>query len=203
VMLACGVQPSMTVSPEEVAHFTRNSEALLVNLGTLDEGRRQAIRNAIAVAARLGRPIVLDPVKCDMSPPRLAFARELMAENQMILKVNKMEATTLTGSKAALRIITGASDLITNGWRQVAVHNGAIWMDRTVAMGCALGALIAALATKAEDPFEAAVAGLLWFGVAGEIGAANSSGPGTFVPAFLDALATVDEETLRKRANLS
>ena len=203
VLLACGAQPSMTVSPEEVSHFTRNSDALLVNLGTLDENRRQAVRAAAGVATRLGKPMVLDPVKCDMSPPRQVFARELLGEHQMILKVNKIEATTLTGAKTPVRIITGASDLVTNGWRQIAVHNGAIWMDRTVAMGCALGALVAALVTKAEDPFEAAIAALVWFGVAGEIAADKASGPGSFEPAFLDALANVDEDTLRKRANVT
>src|SRR5262249_58790509 len=41
VLLAAGAVPSMTVAPAGIAHFVCSAEALAVNLGPLDRGRRQ------------------------------------------------------------------------------------------------------------------------------------------------------------------
>ncbi|WP_236638610.1 carbohydrate kinase family protein [Mangrovicoccus ximenensis] len=46
------------------------------------------------------------------------------------------------------------------------------------------------------EPFEAALAALMHFAVAGERAALHSAGPGSFVPAFVDALALVQPEDM-------
>src|SRR5215467_6120498 len=51
VLLAAGAVPSMTVDPGEIAAFIGGADALLVNLGTLDGERREAVRIAIDTAA--------------------------------------------------------------------------------------------------------------------------------------------------------
>ncbi len=204
VLLACGASPSMTASHEEAPQFTERLDALLINLGTLDAERRAAIRDCAGVAARRGIPVVLDPVKCDLSPPRLAFAAGLLSQGNMILKANQAEARLLAEAPAALRVVTGSVDEISapTGERG-AVSNGHPLMDRTVAMGCALGALVAALAVRAQTPFDGALAALLWFGVAGEIAAERASGPGGFASGFLDALYATSPETIRKQAGIA
>src|SRR5712691_11172431 len=75
VLLAAGAVPSMTISPDEIAEFVARADALLVNLGTLDRGRRESIEVAIEEATDERRPWVLDPVFVDRSQPRTAFAK--------------------------------------------------------------------------------------------------------------------------------
>ena len=53
MLLALGAQPSMTISPEEIAHFVARADALLVNLGTFDaEAAAAAIEIAVAAAQK-------------------------------------------------------------------------------------------------------------------------------------------------------
>src|SRR3954469_18702239 len=62
LLLAAGATPSMTIAPDEIAGFVARADALLVNLGTFDAGRREATDAALEVAADIGLPWVLDPV---------------------------------------------------------------------------------------------------------------------------------------------
>src|SRR5579864_9580269 len=62
MLLAAGAIPSMTISPEEIAPFVAGADALLVNLGTFDRGRREAVEIAVAAASQGGKRWVLDPV---------------------------------------------------------------------------------------------------------------------------------------------
>jgi len=75
ILLSLGCVPSMTLSPEEIAGFVAGSDALLVNLGTFDAERRQAVELAIGAATGKKIPWVLDPVFVDRSAPRADFAR--------------------------------------------------------------------------------------------------------------------------------
>lgn len=202
VLLACGAIPSMTVSPDEAADFTRAADALLVNLGTLDADRRTAMPVSVDAARGEGRPVVLDPVMCHLSPPRLAFARALLGHGPLILKANAAEAAALGHVDTACRIVTGSTDRIAGNGLAFGVVGGHALMDRVVAMGCALGALIAALAAREVEPAIAALAAVAWFGAAGTVAGETAKGPGTFVPAFLDALYALDETEIRNRTRL-
>lgn len=203
VLLACGAVPSMTVSPREAADFTAASGALLINLGTLDEGRETAIDRSLEIAAGRKLPVVLDPVKCEMSAHRLAFARSICDRLPVILKTNVTEAGALGEVAAACRIVTGKTDVIEISDTRLEVTNGDPVMDRVVAMGCALGGLIAALSVHAPSPQIAALAALVWFGVAGERAAASASGPGSFRPAFIDSLAGLSEAQIHQGARVT
>ncbi len=88
---------SMTSALEEVEAFARRADALVVNLGTLDEERRTAIRLAAAVARNADKPWIVDPVHCDYSPSRLAFARELIASEPSVVRGNASEMDRFRG----------------------------------------------------------------------------------------------------------
>lgn len=202
VLLACGAIPSMTVSPEEAPEFTARSDALLVNLGMLDADRRAAMPAAIEVAQARSIPVVLDPVMCHLSPARLAFARQLIEKGALILKVNPAESEALGDVPALCRIETGPVDRIVSPHFECTVENGHPTMGKVIAMGCALGALIAALAAKTDDPAIAALAALLWFGIAGEIAGQKAEGPGSFATIFLNALDDLELATIQQRAKV-
>lgn len=207
VLLACGATPSMTVSPEEAAIFTARSDALLINLGTLSDDRKSAIIASHKAANEAGIPVVLDPVMCHVSPPRLAFASQLLAENPDILRANADEIRAIEAAGVPVtqmcRVLTGKVDRIGYHGDEWKIDNGHVWMSMITAVGCAQGGLLAALASRAGSPRTAALAALLWTNIAGEIAAENASGPGFFQPAFIDALHSVSLPEIERRMRIS
>src|SRR5882672_7615218 len=80
VLLAAGAVPSMTLSADEIGAFVARADALLVNLGTFDKERREAMAAALGIASEESVPWVLDPVFIDRSEPRAAYAKSLVAQ---------------------------------------------------------------------------------------------------------------------------
>lgn len=205
ILLACGATPSMTVSPQEVGEFVRRSQALAINLGTMDDQRRNACLVATRVAGEAGIPFVLDPVMCHLSDARLQFALELLGRHPAILRTNSLEADAIGegAATATCHIVTGPIDRIVSNGSVRQISNGDPLLASTIATGCSHGALMAALLVHAEEPVVAAIAASAWFGVAGEIAAGKCHGPGSFPAAFLDALWEVSPRTLAARMKLS
>ena len=214
-LLAAGALPSMTMAPEEIAHFVARSGALLVNLGTLDAERRAALPLALEAAARAGIPVVLDPVFADVSAPRLALAREIMQRKPSVIRMNALEFQAVTGAFPNARrvrefageigatiALTGPTDIVSDGKTLVGIRNGHPYMAQVTAIGCAAGALIAALLACRASPLAGAVAGLAALGVAGEMAAETARGPGSFAVALLDALSALDGTMLSARARI-
>jgi hydroxyethylthiazole kinase len=216
VLLAAGCVPSMTISPEEIAQFVARSDALLVNLGTFDAERREAVRIAVKTATLNKLPWVLDPVLIDRAPSRAEFARSLMKDLPNVVRLNGAEFTALAGapgSNEALAdvsrrhglvvALSGETDLVSDGTRAAAIANGHPLMAKVTAMGCAGSALIAACLSVEADAFRATAAGLLLLGVAGEVAAEGAKGPGSFAVAMIDALAALDGDVLIRRGRVT
>ncbi len=216
LLLAASAIPSLTYAAEEVPYFVEKSASLLINLGTLDAERRASIPVAVNAAKTLEKPWILDPVFVEASPPRLARARELMAQSPRIMRCNASEWAALTEcsfepdtvsdfarTQKIVTALTGATDHVSDGARMMKIDNGHAVMRQTTAMGCAGTALIAALASVEDDALMAAGCGLLILGVTGEIAASRAQGPGSFVPAFLDTLAALTPDMLAKTARVT
>ncbi|MCJ1316746.1 hypothetical protein MMC15_002067 [Xylographa vitiligo] len=91
-------------------------------------------------------------------------------------------------------IMTGPVDVISDGDRTFLVRNGSRLLGQITGTGCTLGTTVAAfVAVEKEDKLLAALAGVLMFEIAAEDAAKRPevNGPGTFVPAFIDALNTI------------
>ncbi len=216
VLLAAGAVPSLTISPEEIGSFVAGADALLVNLGTFDTERRTAIDAAIGAAKTGAKPWVLDPVFVERAPPRAQFARDILIRGPAIVRLNTAEFAVLSGGDSAgdgpaqfaaahgtVVAVTGGVDRITDGARNAVIANGDPLMGLVTAMGCAGSALVAAALAVEADPFIAASAALIAFGIAGEVAALDVDGPGSFAPAIIDALYGLDRATLRQRARVS
>lgn len=199
VLLALGCQPSMTTSPDEVEEFVASAHALLVNLGTLDAERREAMPLAILTAKARSLPWVLDPVFVERSSERRLVFEELLSleGGPDAVRANIAEARTLQLT-ADQRVVvqTGASDRIRQGVYQTDLELGHPFMGYVTGMGCALGGVMAACLAASDDPFIACTAAVLIFGVAGYGVGSKAQGPGSFVPLFLDALHALDDEQL-------
>ena len=95
-------------------------------------------------------------------------------------------------------VLTGATDYLSDGDRTYSVHNGSTYLSQITGSGCVLGATIAAyMAAHKSDRLLATLAAMLVYEIAAERAAERSDvkGPGTFVPAFLDELYSISEET--------
>jgi hydroxyethylthiazole kinase len=216
VLLAVGCVPSMTLSAEEVGSFVASAQALLVNLGTFDAERREATAIAVEAATLNKVPWVLDPVFVDRANLRAAFARELIARRPTVVRLNQFEFAALSdnssspdsvlsyaGSNRIVVAVSGGTDFITDGQRIAAISNGHPLMTKITAMGCAGSALVAACLAVEADALRAATAALVIMGVAGELAAEKSNGPGSLAVAIIDTLHSLDGPTLIARARIN
>jgi hydroxyethylthiazole kinase len=216
VMLAVGADPSMTIAVDEIADFVGGAHALLVNLGTMNPERHEAVGIAVEEAREGGVPWVLDPVFVDRSAVRLAFARSLIDSGPRVVRLNASEFAAFAGTppdetacarfagaqKVAVAL-TGNTDVVADARRRAAIANGDPMMTRVTAMGCAGSALVTTCLAVESDPWRAAAAGLLLIGIAGEVAAARAAGPGSLGFGILDALYNLDRATILQRARVS
>ncbi|MXN63663.1 hydroxyethylthiazole kinase [Stappia sp. GBMRC 2046] len=203
VLLALGAVPSMTVAREEISDFVKSAEGFLVNIGTIDDERRAAIDLGLDAVEDAGLAFVLDPVLVNRSPARLKLAKSCMARRPAVVRANADEVAALSGgdtpedfakNAGVTLALTGAVDRVTDGRRAMDIASGHPLMARVTAMGCAASAVVAGFLCVEDDPLKAAAAALTVVGLAGEEAGERSQGPGSFVPAFLDALYRLGRE---------
>jgi hydroxyethylthiazole kinase len=229
-LLACGASPVMAHALEEVEEMVALAGALVLNIGTLSPPWIEAMLKAGKRANALKVPVILDPVGSGATKLRTDTAKRIMQEISIqVLRGNASEVLSLGGDKAvstkgvdsvhtvdqatetamSLAVdlkttlaITGAVDLITDGRQVFRVENGHPLMGCITGTGCTATAIIGAFLAVDPDPLEAAATGLSYFGLAGEMAAAQSSGPGSFQIALLDALFFMKEEELKTGAKI-
>jgi hydroxyethylthiazole kinase len=90
--------------------------------------------------------------------------------------------------------VSGATDYLTDGAQVFAIPGGDVLVTRVTATGCALGAIMAALAGALGDPLRAAVAASVLYKEAAARAGKAARGPGSFAVAFLDELARIGAE---------
>ncbi|MGI9412312.1 MAG: hydroxyethylthiazole kinase [Hyphomicrobiales bacterium] len=212
-LLALGAEPSLSLAKSEIPEFVGSSDALLVNLGTLDDKRLSAIPVAVAFATQTKKPWVLDPVFVHRSPARREYAAALLAEKPSAVRCNQAECVALTGGGngaapgevlaarfGSVAAVTGEVDTVYGIDARADIENGHVLMSRLTATGCACSAILAACLAVEDDPFAASVAALVLWGIAGEVAGGKVSAPGSFRPALLDALYQLKATNIKRRA---
>jgi hydroxyethylthiazole kinase len=203
LLLAAGAQPSMSAAAGEIEAFAERTDALIANLGMLDESRRDAIERTLPILRARGVPWVLDPVKIERSPRRLAFAAHLLDAGPTVVRGNRDEMATLPAASSVVMATTGAIDVVRAGQRQVAFGGGHPLMGSVTAMGCAATTLIGAFLAVERDAFVACAGALFMVGAAGAIAGETARGPGSFSVHFLDTLHRLTPEQIAARARLA
>jgi hydroxyethylthiazole kinase len=69
-------------------------------------------------------------------------------------------------------------------------------MGRITGSGCMATAIVGGFLAVEPDPFLAGAEAMIAFGIAGEVAAERSAGPGTFRQQLMDAVAGLDEATI-------
>ena len=231
VVLAIGASPIMATHTEEVEEVTSLSQALVLNIGTIEEGVEYAMLLAGKSAMQANIPIVFDPVGAGATALRRRLSREIPEKlNIAVIRCNSSEImaiyqvsytaggvdavdTDLPVKEAAIAVakkyntvvaVTGESDLVTDGEHTVTLHNGVDKLPLLTGTGCMTSALVGAFAT-ANSPFVAAVAGITCMSVAGEIAHARlkaEDGLGTFSIYLHDAISNMTAEIMSTKGRI-
>lgn len=230
VLLATGASPAMVHDQNEAGEFAAIAGAVTINIGTLSPGWLSGMTHAAQSAVTANKPWVLDPVAHFATAFRRQSVQDLMALKPTIVRGNASEIIALAGGQSAgqgadsgdsvdqaeasaialarqhgtVIAVTGAVDFVTDGQRAVRIAGGSTLMPQVTALGCSLTCLVGAFAAmRPAAPFEATVAALATFAVAGETAARQAEGPGSFAWRFLDALAGLDPDRLDAEARIS
>lgn len=209
--------------------MVRLAGALVLNIGTLSPPWVEAMLLAGRAANEANVPVVLDPVGAGATSYRTETAKQILEEVDVsVLRGNAGEVASLVGIDAEVRgvesigtgadpaelareaaqrlgvvaSVTGAVDHVSDGERVTAIANGHPLLAQVTGTGCMSSALTGCFLAVGR-PFDAAVAALVAFGVAGEDAAHEAKGPGSFHVALYDALAALDPATLDGRARVS
>ena len=226
MILAVGARPMMAEHPMEEEGITKTAGALMLNLGNITDARIESMKRSARTAAKEGIPVLLDLVGVSCSKIRMELAMELIEKGKIqILKGNISELLAIAGQPFhGTGIDAGAEDAMTGDneeerkeiFRKVSKKTGSVllatgakdllvdqnrclaWITGT---GCMVGALSAAFLAQ-RDPFVAALLGTSVMGIAGEIAAKRSTGPGSFQMELLDAVAGLTQEELEARIRI-
>jgi len=227
--LTLGALPVMAHAREEVAEMVRLAGALVLNIGTLSPHWIEAMLAAGAAANEAGVPVVLDPVGAGATSFRTDTAKRILGVVDVaVLRGNAGEVATLVGVESEVRgvesiaagadaeaiaraaasalgvvaSVTGPVDHVSDGERTAAIANGHPLLAAVTGTGC-MSSAITGCFLAVDGPFDAAVAALVAFGVAGEDAAQDAKGPGSFHVGLYDALAALDPDSLDMRARVT
>jgi hydroxyethylthiazole kinase len=226
VVKAFGASPVMAHAAEEVEEMAGIASALVLNIGTLTVELVESMKKALRRANERAIPVVLDVCGAGATRLRDDKCRELLDGGRIdVLKGNASEIARVAGLVVSTRgvdstevsgdlisvakglagrhrctvVITGKEDIVTDGTATLLVANGDPLMSRVVGTGCMAASVIGTFAAVDRDHVAAAAGGLACYEIAAELAARESRGPGSFLVALLDAVASLDAATVVAR----
>jgi len=226
---AYGALPVMAHAIEESADMAGIASSLVLNIGTLTPELVESMIHAGIRANERKIPVILDAVGVGATPLRDDKAFEILDKVKVsVIKGNASEIARLAGENVVTRgvettdvkadliavarhlakirkatvVITGPEDIVTDGDSVYIVKNGHEMMGAVVGTGCMAASVIGSFCGIESDYAKAAAAALSSYGVAGELAAVDSKGPGSFKENFYDAVYNLTKEDIKKMANI-
>jgi hydroxyethylthiazole kinase len=99
LLLALGASPIMAHAEEEIADIIQLSQALVINIGTLDKHWLNAIAIAQKTALMVGIPIIFDPVGAGASQYRTEAAKKILTQGVTLIRGNASEIMALENTQ--------------------------------------------------------------------------------------------------------
>ena len=225
---AFGALPVMAHAPEECADMTKISSALVLNIGTLTSELIDSMILSATAANEKKIPVVLDAVGVGATKFRDEMAAKILESVHIdIIKGNYSEIAKLAGenaetkgvettsinadpekiakefakSKSSIVVMTGKEDIISDGKRIFIVKNGHEQMGSIVGTGCMAASAIGLFASVNSDYCYASRDALCYFGIAGELAADKSNGPGSFKVNLYDEVFNLSDEKAKNMMN--
>ena len=187
IVKALGASPVMAHAKEEVAEMASIASSLVFNIGTLTHEFVDSMKIAAKSANKKGIPVILDVCGAGATKLRDKKSFELLDQTNInVIKGNASEIARISGelvetrgvdsgkvnkdmTKIALRlarkrrcavVVTGKSDIVTDGNKVYIVKNGHSMMTHVVGTGCMATSVIGAFCAVERDyAYAAACAG--------------------------------------------
>lgn len=229
VTICIGAAPVMAHAVDEVAEMVSVAGALVLNIGTLDNGQIESMLRAGVTANGLHIPIVLDPVGAGATRLRTNSTKRLLHDLDIaVLKGNAAEIAVIAGAEGTIKgvdsvdvrgdpkeiagrlakelgitvVISGPTDIVADGERTLLVDNGHPLMGKVSGTGCMASSITGAFVAVSKDHVAASASALATFGVAGEKAAQRCHAPYSFKIALFDELFGLTPEELEKMARV-
>jgi hydroxyethylthiazole kinase len=229
-LLAVGASPIMAHAHPEVQDMVNICQALVINIGTLDEYWVKSMLLAAEQAHKLNKPWVLDPVGAGATGYRNQTISALLAYRPTVIRGNASEILALARENATptkgvdstaesneaitaakmiaeeydtLVCISGKTDIIVGRETLIYLDNGDALMTKVTGLGCSSTAVIGAFIGVIDNQAEATAAAMALFSIAGELAAKQCSGPGSLQVQLLDKLHTITEEEFLQTLKIS
>ncbi|WOF17101.1 hydroxyethylthiazole kinase [Methanoplanus sp. FWC-SCC4] len=229
ITLCTGASPVMAHAVEEVSEMVSYAGALVLNIGTLSPGQIKSMLVAGRRANELEIPVILDPVGAGATKLRTESTLYLLSELDIsVLKGNAGEIGVLAGSKGKVRgvdsesidgdaadiavecaenfetivVMSGATDIVTDGNRTLTVENGHEMMGKLSGTGCMAASVLGSFAGVSEDYMLSSASALAAFGLAGEKAGMCANGPYSFRTALFDQLYSLKPVELKVDAKV-
>lgn len=230
VTLAMGASPVMAHANEEVEEMVAFASAHVLNPGTLSPHWITAMLASGKKAKELGIPVVLDPVGAGATALRTQTCVQILEEVKPdVIRGNQAEVMIMAGEDARIQgvdsletgetpveafaalarktgaviCVTGPVDHVTDGQTSYNVSNGHPMMGNVTGTGCSATTAVAVHCAVGGATARSCALGLGVFGACGELAAEDSSGPGSFQVAILDALYNAPARNLGARLRIS
>lgn len=226
---AVGASPIMSEEKNEAEAMIKISNSLTVNLGAFTEGQLDQIVAVTKYANQYNKPIVIDPVAVGAVQYRLDRCNGLLDNiNVAVIRGNAGEvaaladvewqakgidagegdadleaiAKALAKKRDCVVVLSGKTDIITNGDAVVRVYNNTDLFKLHVGSGDMLSSTIGTFVAIEDDYFEAAQVATTVFAVAGEIVSNGMDQPlaGSFGPQLIDELHLISVADVEKHA---
>ena len=219
--------PVMAHAREEVCEMVQASDALVINIGTLSSSWIESMFLAGNKANDKGIPIILDVVGTGATSYRTDMCNKLISELKIsVLKGNAGEIGILTKAGGKVRgvessgkaislketvidyakennltvVVTGRTDIATNGKETYIVGNGDKYLTTITGTGCMSTSAVAVFCAVEKDMAFASASALACFGLAAQIAAKKANGPASFKTSFFDAVYNLSSKKIKKGA---
>ncbi len=221
-LLALGAAPLMSESVDEIEELIHLSQAVYINIGTLNDAFMDRARLAANIANSIGKPLIMDPVGAGASKLRTAAAMELFPYAQVI-RGNASEIISLAGANGSTKgvessdpvtkainsahilaqshktvVISGPEDFITNGVDENLLPFGSNLMPLITGMGCTMTAVLSAFVACHANHYHAAIQATAYFGLCGQLAHDRVKTPATFKEVFINNLFEPDWSSMSK-----
>ena len=188
VLLAAGASPAMVIDQHESADFASIADTLLINVGTLTDDRNIAMHSAIDMANLHKKPSVVrgngSEILSLAGLGQGGHGVDSTDDSREAIEAAKLLANRYNNIVA----VTGETDFVTDGMQVFSIPGGDVMTTLVVGTGCSLSALVAAFCACNGSILQATCSALMMAKSASEIAASKANGPGSFHPAYLDAL---------------
>jgi len=229
-LLAVGASPIMSHAKSEIKDMVSISNAVVINIGTLDEYWSDSMLIAAEEAHQTKKTLVLDPVGAGATAFRDEILSKLLEFKPTVIRGNASEIIALAKANKTITkgadstaesneainaakylvenfqsvvCISGATDIIIDDKEMYFVENGHPLMTKVTGLGCSASAIVGAFASIAENKTESTVAAMVLLGIAGELAEKISAGPGSLQMNILDKLYNISEQEFFENVKVS